>query len=187
MRKNFGARPYLYPQPVLIVAAYGEDGVANAMNAAWGGMIESDKIAMCLGHRHKTVKNILEKGAFTVSTGTVSTVVSCDYVGIVSGNDEPNKIEKSGFTVTKSEFVNAPVINELPMCIECKLISYDEESSQLIGEIINVNADESILTDGSIDNEKLQAISYDPVNHYYLKIGEIVGHAFEEGKKISEE
>lgn len=185
MRKNFGAKPYLYPQPVLIVAAYGDDGVPNAMNAAWGGMIESNKIAMCLGAKHKTVKNILEKGVFTVGIGTVSTVVECDYVGIVSGNDEPNKLEKAGFTVAKSEFVDAPIINELPMCIECKLISYNEENSQLIAEIVNVNADESILTDGIIDGEKLQAISYDPVGHYYLKVGEIVGHAFEDGKKIN--
>ena len=184
MRKNFGAKPYLYPQPVLIVAAYGDDGVPNAMNAAWGGMIESNKVAMCLGPRHKTVKNILETGAFTIGVGTTSTVISCDYVGIISGNDEPNKLEKAGFTVTKSEFVDAPIINELPMCLECKLISYNEENSQLIGEIINVNADETILTDEVIDANKLQAIIYDPVSHYYLKVGEPVGHAFDDGKKL---
>ena len=185
MRKNFGAKPYLYPQPVLIVAAYGEDGTPNAMNAAWGGMIESNKVAMCLGPRHKTVKNILSAGAFTIGIGTLSTVVPCDYVGIVSGNDEPNKLEKAGFTVTKSEFVDAPIINELPMCIECRLLSYSEETSQLIGEIINVNADESILTEGTIDSRKLQAITYDPISHYYLKVGDPVGHAFEVGKNIN--
>lgn len=184
MRKNFGPRPYLYPQPVLIVAAYGEEGAPNAMNAAWGGMIESNKIAMCLGARHKTVKNILTKGAFTIGIGTVSTVVACDYVGIVSGNEEPNKLEKAGFTVSKSEFVDAPIINELPMCIECKLISYNEETCQLVGEIVNVNADESIISDDKIDPEKLQAICYEPVNHYYLKVGEKVGLAFDDGKQL---
>lgn len=184
MRKNFGAKPYLYPQPVLIVAAYGDDGVPNAMNVAWGGMIESNKISMCVGSNHKTVKNILSAGAFTIGVGTVPKVVSCDYVGIVSGNDESNKLEKAGFTVTKSEFVEAPIINELPMCIECRLLSYSEETSQLIGEIMNVNADESILTDGVIDSKKLQAIMYDPISHQYLKVGESVGHAFEVGKNI---
>jgi flavin reductase (DIM6/NTAB) family NADH-FMN oxidoreductase RutF len=184
MRKNFGAKPYLYPQPVLIVAAYDELGKANAMNAAWGGIGDSKQVVMCLSGNHKTVKNILLTGAFTVSIGTVSTVVACDYVGIVSGNDEPNKMEKAGFTITKSQFVDAPIINELPLTLECKLISYNRESGQLIGEIINVNADESILTDEKIDATKLQAISYDPVSHEYLKIGEKVGTAFEDGERL---
>lgn len=184
MRKNFGAKPYLYPQPVLIVAAYDENGKANAMNAAWGGISESNQVRMCLSNGHKTVKNILKTNAFTISIGTVSKVVECDYVGIISGNTEPNKMEKAGFTTIKSEFVNAPIINELPLALECKLISYDKESCQMIGEIINVNADESILTDEKIDYRKLEAISYDPVNHFYLKIGEKVGEAFEDGEKL---
>lgn len=184
MRKNFGARPYLYPQPVFILAAYDNEGKANAMNVAWGGIIESNKISLCVGEGHKTVQNILGKHSFTVSMGTVDTVAACDYLGIVSGNDEPNKLEKAGFTITKSEFVDAPIINELPMCLECKIVSYNLETSMMIGEIINVNADESIITDGVIDYKKLKAISYDPVNHLYLKIGEKVGHAFEDGKKL---
>lgn len=184
MRKNFGAKPYLYPQPVLIVAAYDEDRKANAMNAAWGGISESNQVRMCLSKGHKTVKNILAMGAFTISVGTVSKVVECDYVGIVSGNDEPNKMEKAGFTTSRSEFVDAPIINELPLALECRLISYDLEDCQLVGEIVNVSADESILTDGKIDHEKLQAISYDPVNHHYLRIAEKVGDAFEDGEKL---
>ena len=107
MRKNFGAKPYLYPQPVLIIAAYDETGTPNAMNAAWGGISESNQITMCLSSSHRTVENILDTREFTVSVGTVSTVTSCDYVGIVSGNNEPNKMPKSGFTTTKSEFVNS--------------------------------------------------------------------------------
>lgn len=184
MRKNFGAKPYLYPQPVLIVAAYDENGKANAMNAAWGGISESKEVRMCLSSGHKTVKNILKTGAFTISIGTVSKVVACDYVGIVSGNDEPNKMEKAGFTTVRSEFVNAPVINELPLTLECNLISYDDESCQMVGEIINVSADESVITDEKIDPSKLEAISYDPVNHYYLRLGEKVGDAFEDGEKL---
>lgn len=184
MRRNFGAKPFLYPQPVLIVAAYDEIGNANAMNAAWGGISESKEIRMCLSDGHKTVKNILQSGAFTVSVGTVSKVAECDYLGIVSGNIEPNKLEKAGLTTSKSGFVNAPIINELPLTLECRLISYDRESCQMVGEIVNVSVDDNIITDEKIDPFKLEAISYDPVNHFYLRLGEKVGDAFEDGEKL---
>jgi flavin reductase (DIM6/NTAB) family NADH-FMN oxidoreductase RutF len=157
MRRNFGAKPYLYPQPVLIIAAYDEIGKANAMNAAWGGISESNQIRICLSKGHKTLKNILATGAFSISVGTVNKVVECDYFGIVSGNDEPNKLEKAGFTISKSGFVNAPIINELPFALECRLISYDKESCQMIGEIVNVSADESIITDEGIKLNELDS------------------------------
>ena len=184
MRKNFGAKPYLYPQPVLIIAAYDEIGKANAMNAAWGGISESNQIRICLSKGHKTLKNILATGAFSISVGTVNKVTECDYLGIVSGNDEPNKLEKAGLTTTKSEFVDAPILNEFPLALECRLVSYDKDTCQMVGEIVNVSADEEILTDEKIDYQKLQAISYDPVSHYYLRIGEKVGDAFEDGEKL---
>lgn len=184
MRKNFGAKPYLYPQPVLIIASYGENDLPDAMNAAWGGISESNQVTMCLSSNHKTVENILKRKAFTISMGTANKVVECDYVGVVSGNDEPNKLAKAGFTVTKSELVDAPIINELPMAIECKLVSYNPETCQMIGEIVNVNAEEEILTNGNIDAEKLQAISYDPVNHDYLKVSGKVGKAFQDGMRL---
>lgn len=185
MRKNFGAKPYTYPQPVFIVATYGEDGTPDAMNAAWGGISEVNQIMMCLSPGHKTVKNILEKGAFTVSMADAGHVVECDYVGIVSGNDVPDKLEKCGFHTSKAEFVDAPLIDELPMAVECKLISYDEETCCLLGEIINVSADERVLdTNGMIDPDKLQPITFDPVNNTYIKLGEKVGNAFSDGNKI---
>ena len=115
MRKNFGAKPMTYPQPVFIVAAYDENGVPNAMNAAWGGIAESDRITMCLSSGHKTVKNILKTGAFTVSMADADHVVECDYVGVVSGNKVPDKLEKAGFHTFRSELVDAPLIEELPM------------------------------------------------------------------------
>ena len=118
MRKNFGAKPYLYPMPVFIIAAYDENGKPNAMNAAWGGMSEDTEISLCLSAHHKTVKDIIASGAFTVSMADAAHVVESDYVGIVSGNDEPEKMAKSGFHTTKSEFVNAPLIDELPMAVE---------------------------------------------------------------------
>ena len=185
MRKNFGAKPYTYPQPVLIIASYDENGTADAMNAAWGGISDDTQISMCLSAGHKTVKNILKRKAFTVSMADAAHVTECDYVGIVSANDVPDKLSRAGFHTTKSEFVDAPLIDELPMALECRLVSYDEESCRLIGEIVNVSTDERILGEnGKIDPAKLQPITFDPVNNAYLKLGEKVGNAFKDGVKL---
>ena len=182
MRKNFGSKPWSYPQPVFIVAAYDENGAPNAMNAAWGGIDYDDQINLCLAADHKTTANILATKAFTVSMATEARLIACDYVGIVSGNKEPDKFEKAGFHATKSEFVNAPIIEELPMTIECELVSYDEEMCHMVGKIINVSADESILNGkGKIDPAKLRPIIFDPCNNDYLVVGEKVGNAFQDG------
>ena len=182
MRTNFGKQTFLYPMPVLIIATYDEDGNPNAMNAAWGGIHDTNQIGICIDPSHKTAKNLLKKKAFTVSLADAAHVAACDYVGIASANKEPDKIKKAGFTVSKSEFVDAPVINELPMCLECEMISYDSSTGCMVGNIINVNADDSILTDGKIDPSKFRPITYDPVNHKYLALGEVVGKAFSDGK-----
>ena len=184
MKKNFGKQTYLYPMPVLIIGTYDENGKPDAMNAAWGGIHDTNQIGICIDPSHKTAKNLLAKKAFTVSMADAKHVVECDYLGIVSGNNEPEKLAKCGFTVSKSEFVDAPVINELPMCLECELVSYEESTGCMVGNIINVSADESVLTDGKIDVAKLEAITYDSVNHNYVKLGEVVGKAFSDGKKI---
>lgn len=182
MRKNFGAKPYTYPQPVLIIASYDENGTPDAMNAAWGGISDDTQISMCLSAGHKTVKNILKRKAFTVSMADAAHVAACDYVGIVSANAVPDKLEKADFHTTRSEFVDAPLIDELPMALECRLVSYDEESCRMIGEIVNVSAEESVLDEnGKIDPGKLQPITFDPVNNAYLKLGEKVGNAFRDG------
>ena len=182
MRKNFGAKPWCYPQPVFILAAYDENGRPNAMNVAWGGIHYDDQIAMCISAGHKTTDNILKSKAFTVSMADAEHLVACDYVGVVSGNKVENKFEIAGFTHTKSEFVNAPLINELPMTLECELLSYDPETCNLIGRIVNVSADESIIgEDGRIDLQKFRPITFDPVHNHYLVIGEKVGNAFRDG------
>ena len=181
MRKDFGAKPWLYPMPVLMIASYGADGTPNVMNAAWGGISEENEISICISAGHKTTKNILARGAFTVSMATADTVIPCDYVGIVSGNDVPQKLEKAGFHTEKSQFVDAPLIVELPMAVECKLKSYDEESCRLVGEVVNVCADESVLTDGKIDPANLRPIIFDGANNTYHVIGEKVGKAFRDG------
>jgi len=185
MRKNFGAKAILYPMPVLIIGSYDESGVPDAMNAAWGGISEETEISICVSADHKTTKNILEKGAFTVSIADAENVVAADYVGIVSGNAEQNKIEKAGWHAIKSDFVDAPLFEELPMALECKLISYDPESCRLVGEIVNVCADEKILDgNGLVDLTKFRPITYDPVHHTYRTIGEAVGKAFCDGAKL---
>jgi len=183
MRKDFGVKPWIFPMPVLIVAAYDEDGNANAMNAAWGGIYDDDKVMICLAHEHKTTENIKVSKAFTVSLATKKYEKECDYLGIVSGNTEKEKIKKCGFTVGKSSRVNAPIINELPLTIECVLVKFNEDGI-CIGEIKNVSIDDSILTDNSVDLKKLNAISFDPYNHNYLIVNEVVGKAFSDGKDI---
>lgn len=185
MRKNFGAKPYAYPQAVFIIASYDENNVPDAMNAAWGSMCDMKGIAMYLSHGHKTVKNILNKKAFTVSMATEDYIIPSDYVGIVSGNKVANKLEKSGFHTVKSDFVDAPVITELPLTLECKLTSYDPDTELLTGEIVNVSAEDTILDEnGMIDPQKLKPIIFDAANSTYLGIGKTVGKAFEDGKKL---
>ena len=185
MRKNFGPKTMCYPMPVYIIATYNDDGTPNAMNAAWGGISEEKEISICVDSGHKTAENLAARGAFTVSMATAQYMAACDYVGIVSGNKEPDKFAKAGFHATKSEFVDAPLIDELPMALECKVISYDPETCRLVGEIVNVCADESILNEtGIVDVSKLRPITYDSMSHQYLVLGEPVGRAFHDGKAL---
>ena len=174
MRKNFGPKPFLYPQLVMVIASYGKDGTPDAMNAAWGGIAGGDKIFLCLSSNHKTVENILERKAFTVSVADEAHLMEADYVGLVSGNDVPDKLERSGFHVTRSEFVGAPVIDELPLVLECRLVSYDPDSHFMLGQIVNAGADEAILDEaGMIDPAKLKPITFDQVNRTYWSLGKI--------------
>jgi flavin reductase (DIM6/NTAB) family NADH-FMN oxidoreductase RutF len=185
MRKNFGAKATLYPMPVLIIGTYDENGTPNAMNAAWGGISEETEISICVDDSHKTAENVVKAGAFTVSIADKNNVVAADYVGIVSGNNQEDKIAKCGWTAEKSDFVNAPLFKELPLTLECKLKSYDTDTCRLTGEIVNVSADESILgDDGKISLDKFFPITYDPVGHTYRTLGEVVGKAFSDGKQL---
>lgn len=184
MRKNFGKKTWFYPLPVLIIGSYDENGKANVMNVAWGGIYDSDKVVLCLSADHKTTQNIKERGAFTVSFADAAHVKEADYVGLVSAKEVEDKLKKAGFHTTKSEFVDAPLIEELPITLECKLIKVNEDGN-IIGEIVNVNVDESVLgVDGKIDTEKLQVISFDPIQSTYRKIGEKVGNAFSDGAEL---
>ena len=185
MRKNLRAKAYMYPMPVLIVGTYDENGVPDAMNAAWGTVCDTAQVALVLSAGHKTVKNLLKTKGFTVAIADVKNVLPADFVGVVSANDVPDKLAKTGWHIQKGEFVNAPIIQELPLALECKLVSYDTETEICIGEVVNVSVDERILDEkGKIDLAKLEPICYDCSGHGYYKLGEKIGKAFFDGLKL---
>lgn len=186
MRKDFGSKSWLFPMPVFIIGTYDENGNANAMNAAWGGMYDTNQVMISLAG-HVTTDNIRKNKAFTISFATRQTVEASDYVGIVSLAKEPKKLEKAGLTVVKSDKVNAPLFKEFPVTIECELNSIDGEMGEgatVVGDIINVSVDESVLTDGKIDFNKFEPISYDPANNKYRVVKEEIADAFRVGMKL---
>lgn len=187
MRKNLGKQAAIFPMPVLMISTYNEDGSINVMNAAWGMMVDMNKVALNLTESHKTVQNIKRTGAFTVALADSNHVVESDYFGIVSGNTNKEKFKRSGMHGVRSNFVDAPIIEEYPIAMECKFVEFqdDENGCGVIGEIVNVSADESVLADnGKVIVEKLNTIMYDPFNHGYYKVGEKVGQAFSDGAKL---
>ena len=184
MKKILGVKPYLFPMPVLIIGSYCEDGTPDAMNAAYGTLCDFRHIALFLSAGHKTVANIKTRKAFTVAIADEKHLVPCDYVGLVSANTDNKKMEKSGFTITKSKNVDAPVIEDLPLTLECKLDYIDGKSGAVYGEIVNIIAEEGILTDGDVDLNKLNPISYDPASRCYFGIGGKVGTAFHDGAAL---
>ena len=186
MRKNIKTTEAIFPMPVLMIATYNEDGTIDVMNAAWGMMIDRNIVALNLTETHKTVKNIKQRKAFTVSIADSNHVVEADYLGVVSGNNTPNKFENSGLTAIKSENVDAPIINEFPICMECEFIEYQDSQygAGVIGKVVNVTADEKVMNGENIDINLVNAIAFDPYTHGYYKVGEKVGEAFKDGFKI---
>ena len=186
MRKNIKTTEAIFPMPVLMIATYNEDGSVDVMNAAWGMMLDRDKVALNLTESHKTVKNIKERKAFTVSIADSKHVVEADYLGIVSGNNTQNKFENTRLTATKSENVDAPIINEFPICMECKFIEYQNEEygAGVVGKVVNVTADEKVMKGENVDISLVNAICFDPYTHGYYKVQERVGNAFSAGKQL---
>lgn len=181
-RKNFGSSHALIttPQPCVMIATWDKDHNPDVMMAAWAGQLDYTKIVISLS-KHKTTDNLAETGAFTVSFADERTVAQSDYFGLVSGNDVPEKVAKVGFTVTPSPNVDAPIINEYPLTLECRVVSF--EDGMLIGEVVNQSADESILTDGKVDLTKLKPIVFDAAGMCYRALGDSVGQAWGSGKK----
>ncbi len=183
MRKQIKTTEAIFPMPVLMIGTYNDDGSVNIMNAAWGTMLERDEVILNLTESHKTVKNIRKRKSFTVSIANAKNVVAADYFGVVSGNNTENKFEKSGLTSSKSEFVDAPIINEFPICMECELVE-GESDWGIVGKVVNVTADESVMTDDNVDINLLDAIAFDPYTHGYYKVNQRVGNAFKDGLNL---
>ena len=186
MRTKLKITEGIFPMPVLMVATYNEDGSVNVMNAAWGTMQKRDTVALNLTESHKTVQNIKARGAFTVSIADAAHVTQADYFGVESGNRVPDKLTVSGLTASRAETVDAPVINEFPICLECKFIEYQDGpyGCGVIGKVLNVTADERVMADGRIDMSLVDAIAFDPYTHGYYRVTERVGEAFKDGLKL---
>ena len=185
--KSFGVKPWMLPQPVLIIGTYNEDGTPNAMNAAWGGQWDRGEIMVSMG-AHATTENLARCDDFTVAFATKETMVASDFVGIVSAKNDPDKMSKTGWAAVKSENVNAPVFTDFPMTLECRIkhkIDESEEGYYIVAEVVNILVDEKYLTeDGQPDVQKMGLITYEPVSHSYVALGEKVGKAFFDGKKL---
>lgn len=186
--KSLGSKPWMIPQPVLIIGTYDENGVANAMNAAWGGTWDMKEIMISMGS-HATTHNLaVNGGEFTVAFATVDTMVASDFVGIVSAKNDPAKMEKTGWTIEKAPSVNAPLFKDFPMTMECRIKQKLDESETgyyIIAEVVNVLCDEKYLNaDGNPDVERMNCIAYEPCNHKYIQLGKVVGDAFSCGKSL---
>lgn len=186
MRKNIKTTEAIFPMPVLMIATYNEDGSVDVMNAAWGMMLDRDKVILNLTETHKTVKNIKERKAFTISIADAKHVIEADYFGVVSGNNTKDKFEVSGLTAIKSENVDAPIIEEFPICMECEFIEYqdDEYGCGVVGKIVNVSALEEVMNGDNVDISLVNAIAFDSYTHEYYKVTKRVGNAFKDGMQL---
>lgn len=185
--KSFGQKSWMLPQPVLIIGTYNNDGTPNAMNAAWGGQWDAKEILISMG-AHVTTENLNRCGDFTIAFATMETLVAADFVGIVSAKNDPEKMQKTGWTAVKSDNVNAPVFTDFPMTLECRILRKIDESEEgyyIVAEIVNILVNEEYLAeDGKPNVEKMQLITYDPVHHGYIALGDRVGNAFYDGKQL---
>ncbi len=186
MKKQITTTEAIFPMPVLMISTFNEDGTVDVMNAAWGTMVSRDMVALNLTETHNTVANIKARKGFVVHIANAKHVAEADYFGIVSGKTEKDKFAKSGMTFTKSALVDAPVINEFPIAMECEFVEYQSGETGLgvIGKVVAVSAEEDIMKDGKVDIDLLGAISFDPYTHGYYKVSGRVGEAFKDGAKL---
>ena len=186
MKKEIKTTEAIFPMPVLLISTFNEDGTVDVMNAAWGTMLDRNRVALNLTETHKTVQNIKKRKGFVVHIADAKHVVEADYFGVVSGNQEKDKFEKSGLSYTKSELVDAPIINELPIALECEFIEYQSDDTGLgvIGKVVRTSVEEANLKDDKVDIDSVEAISFDPYTHGYYKVSGRVGDAFKDGMKL---
>ncbi len=186
MKKSFGKKNWMFPMPVLMVGTYDEEGRPYFMPAAWGGITLEDEITICIDTGHKTWANLAAKKAFTVAFATAETAAACDYLGLVSGKDVPDKVARCDWRTARGEHVDAPVAEALPLVLECELISMTEENCNVVGRIVNCSVEELVLTDGKPDASKMRPLCYDPCGHTYRLMGEVVAKAFSCGQALAE-
>ena len=184
MKKSLGVKPYLFPMPVLMIATYDENGTVDVMNMAWGGICAENMVALNIDEEHKTAKNIKAKGAFTISVADIDHIEAADFFGIATGNKMPDKFARSGLHAVRSEHVDAPVVEEFPITLECKVaeLQHLNGKCRVVGAIVNVLADEKVLDEkGKVDPTKLNAFVFDQFQNGYYAIGEKVGQAWHTG------
>lgn len=185
--KSFGQKAWILPQPVLIIGTYDKEGKPNAMNAAWAGHWDANEIMIAMGS-HATTENLNNNPEFTVAFATQETMVASDFVGIVSAKNDPKKMDKAGWASVKAENINAPVFTAFPMTLECRIkqkIDETEEGYNIVAEIVNILVNEEYVSeDGKPDVEKMHLITYDPIHHGYIALGQRVGNAFADGKVL---
>ncbi|MBQ3987062.1 MAG: flavin reductase family protein [Oscillospiraceae bacterium] len=186
MKKQIKTTEAIFPMPVLLISTFNEDGSVDVMNAAWGTMLDRDVVALNLTETHKTVQNIKARGGFVIHIADAKHVAEADFFGVVSGNKEPEKFKKGGLSFVKSDLVDAPVINELPIAMECEFIEYqnDDTGIGVIGKVLRTSVEEEHLKDGRVDIDSVEAIAFDPYTHGYYKVGGRVGEAFSDGLKL---
>ena len=186
MKKDIGVIPAVYPMPVLMVAAYDKNEKVNVMNVAWGQICDMDKIILFIGEGKRTWLNIKESKAFTVALADESHIDVADFFGIASGNKMDDKFERTGYHATKSDKVNAPIIEEFPLTMECELLEFlhTDYVDGIVGKIAGVKAEESVLDEkGKVDPEKLKAVLFDQFKNGYYAVGDKVATAWNAGKK----
>lgn len=186
MKKQIKTTEAIFPMPVLLISTFNDDGTVDVMNAAWGTMQERDVVALNLTETHRTVENIKARKGFVIHVADAKHVVEADWFGVVSGKKDPDKFAKSGMTFVKSELVDAPIINELPIAIECEFVEYQDDATGLgvIGKVVRTSVEEANLKDGKVDIDSLEAIAFDPYTHGYYTVGGRVGEAFKDGLKL---
>ena len=190
MKKELGVKPFLFPMPVLMIATYGENDKIDVMNMAWGGICAENMVSLNISEGHKTSENIKKRGAFTLSIADIPHIEAADFFGIASGNNMEDKFERTGLTAQKSKKVDAPVIEEFPLTLECKVVEDKTEiyGHHVIGEIVGVLADEAVLDEnGQVDPAKLNAFVFDQFQNGYYAIGEKVGQAWKTGASLMKE
>ena len=184
MKKTIKSNSAIFPMPVILIATYNEDGSVDVMNAAWGTAYDVKQILLNISESHQTTKNIRRNKAFTVTVATADHIPEADYVGMVSGAKVKDKFERTGLKSHKSDLVNAPILDDFPICMECVPLDYDGEYG-VLGDVLRLSLDEEFLDDkGQVNLTKMRVIAYDPFNHGYYVVGEKVGQAFSDGRKL---